>query len=49
MMGLMKVWKGAMVAAEKRMSKAKARKGRGDRSKIERATRLLQNGAISQA
>jgi hypothetical protein len=34
MMGLMKVSKGAVVAAEKRMSKAKARKERGGRSRI---------------
>ena len=48
-MGLMKVWKGAVVASERRMSKAKARRERGDKSRIERAIRLLRHGAISRA
>ena len=49
MLGLIKVWKGAVVADEKRISKAKARKERGERSRIERAIRLLRHGAISRA
>jgi len=47
-MGLMKVWKGAVVAVKRKMSKAKARKERGDKSRIERAMRLLRHGAISR-
>ena len=49
MMGLMKVWKGAVVAAERRMSKARARREKGTNSRIERAIRLLRHGAISRA
>jgi len=49
MMGLMKVWKGSVVAVERRMSKAKARKERGEKSRIERAIMMLRNGAISRA
>ena len=49
MMGLMKVWNGAVVAAERRMSKARARREKGTNSRIERAIRLLRHGAISRA
>jgi hypothetical protein len=49
MLGLMNMWKGAAVEAEKRMTKAKARRERGDTSRIDRAIRLLRHGAISRA
>jgi len=49
MMGVIKVWKRAVVAAKKIISKAKARKERGKKSRIERAIRLLRHGAISRA
>ena len=49
MTGLTKVCKGAVVAAERRMSKAKARKERADILRIERAITLLRHGAISRA
>ena len=48
-MGLIRGWKGAVVDNDKRMTKAKARKERGERSRIDRAIRLLRHGAISRA
>jgi len=39
----------ATVTAEKRKTKAKARKAKGNNARIERAVRLLKKGAISRA
>ncbi len=49
MLGLVKTWKMTAVAAEKRLTKAAARKARGDRARVARAIRLLRRGAISRA
>ena len=49
MQGLLKIWRLAAVTAEKRMTKAKARKAKGDEARIERAVRLMRKGAISRA
>ncbi len=49
MLGLVKAWKLAAVAAEKRLSKAEAKKARGDNALIARAIKLLRRGAISRA
>jgi hypothetical protein len=49
MLGLVKAWKMAAVAAEKRLSKAGARKAMGNQARIARAIRLLRRGAISRA
>ena len=48
-MGLIRGWKGAVVDAEKRMTKAKARKEIGERYRIDKTIRLLRHGAISRA
>ncbi len=48
MLGLMKAWKMAAVAAEKRLSKPGARKAKGDQARIARAIKLLRRGAISR-
>jgi hypothetical protein len=48
-LGLMKAWRHASITTEKRMEKAKARKEKGDRSRINRAVRLIRRGAISRA
>jgi hypothetical protein len=42
MKGLLKIWRMAAVTAEKRMTKAKARKARGGNARVERAVRLLR-------
>ena len=39
----------AAVTAEKRLSKARARKAKGDQARIAKAIRLLRRGAISRA
>jgi len=49
MQALLKIWRLAAVTAEKRMTKAKARKVKGDNARIERAVRLMRKGAISRA
>jgi hypothetical protein len=49
MLGLVKAWKMAAVSAEKRLSKAGAKKAKGDQARIARAIRLLRKGAISRA
>ena len=49
MHGLLKTWRMATVTAEKRMTKAKARKAKGDNARVERAVRLMRKGAISRA
>jgi hypothetical protein len=49
MQGLLKTWRLAAVTAEKRMTKAKARKAKGDNARVERAVRMLRKGAISRA
>jgi hypothetical protein len=46
MIRLMMTWKHAAIAAEKRMTKANARKEKGDRARISRAIRLVIRGAI---
>ncbi len=49
MMGLVKKWKMATVTAEKRLSKAGAKKAKGYQARVARAIRLLRRGAISRA
>ncbi len=49
MTGLLKMWRMAAVTAEKRMTKAKARKAKGENARVERAVQLLRKGAISRA
>ena len=49
MHGLLKTWRMATITVEKRMTKAKARKEKGENARIERAVRLLLKGAISRA
>ena len=49
MLGLVKSWKVAATTAEKRLSKARARKAKGGQARIARAMRLLRRGAISRA
>jgi len=49
MLGLVKTWKMAAVTAKKRLSKAGARKAKGDQARVARAIRLLRRGAISRA
>jgi hypothetical protein len=49
MQGLVKAWKAAAIAAEKRLSKPGARKAKGDQARIARAIKLLRRGAISRA
>jgi hypothetical protein len=49
MHGLLKTWRMMVVAAEKRMTKAKARKAKGEKARIDKAVRLLRKGAISRA
>ncbi len=49
MMGLMKAWKQAGVAAEKRLNKAGAKKAKEENARIARAIKLLRRGAISRA
>ena len=49
MQGLLKTWRMVAVIAEKRMTKAKARKAKGENARIERVVRVLRNGAISRA
>jgi len=49
MLGLIKTWKMAGVTAEKRLTKAGARKAKGDQARIARAIMLLRRGAISRA
>jgi hypothetical protein len=49
MLELMKAWKMAALAAEKRLSKLGARKAKGDQARIARAIKLLRRGAISRA
>jgi hypothetical protein len=48
MMGLVKKWKMAAVIAEKRLSKAGAKKAKGDQARVARAIRLLRRGAIAR-
>ena len=48
MLDLVKTWKMAAMTAEKRMTKAGARKAKGDEARIARAIRLLRRGAISR-
>ena len=45
----MKAWRQTLIAAEKRITKAKARKEKGDMARISRAVRLIRRGAISRA
>jgi hypothetical protein len=49
MLGLVKAWKMAAIAAEKRLSKPGAKKAKGGHARIARAIRLLRRGAISRA
>ncbi len=49
MLGLVKAWKAAAIAAENRLSKAGARKAKGDQARVARAIMLLRRGAISRA
>jgi hypothetical protein len=49
MQGLMKTWRMAAVTAKKRLTKAKARKAKGEEAIIDRAVRLFRKGAISRA
>ena len=49
MRGFMKAWRQATITAEKIMEKAKARKEKGDMTRISKAVRLIQRGAISRA
>jgi hypothetical protein len=49
MLGLVKAWKQAAVAAEKRLTKAGTKKAKGDNARISRAIKLLRRGAISRA
>jgi len=49
MQGLMKAWRQATIAAEKKMEIAKVRKELGDMARISRAVRLIRRGAISRA
>jgi len=46
---LMKAWRQAAIMAEKRMEKARARKEKGDRARVNRAIRLIRRVAISRA
>jgi hypothetical protein len=46
MLGLVKAWKMAAIATEKRLSKPEAKKAKGDQARIARAIRLLRRGAI---
>ena len=48
MLGLVKAWKMATIAAEKRLSKPGAKKAKGDQAMISRAIKLLRRGAISR-
>jgi len=49
MLGLVKAWKMATLAVEKRLSKLGAKKAKGDQAMIVRAIRLLRRGATSRA
>ena len=49
MLGPVKAWKMAAIAAEKRLSKPGAKKSMGDRARVARAIKLLRRGAISRA
>jgi hypothetical protein len=49
MIGLMKNWKMAAIKAERRHTRAAARKAKGEAARINRAIRLLRRGAISRA
>ena len=49
MLGLVKAWKTAAIAAGKRLYKTGARKAKGDQVRVARAIRLLRRGAISRA
>jgi hypothetical protein len=49
MRGLLKTWRMTTITAKKRMTKAKARKAKGENARIERVVRLLRKGAISRA
>jgi hypothetical protein len=49
MLGLIKAWKMAVVTAEKRLAKARARKAEEDQARIARAIRLLRECAIYRA
>ena len=49
MQGLLETWRMATITIEKRMTKAKARKEKGENARIERAVRHLRKGAISRA
>jgi hypothetical protein len=49
MLGLIKAWKMAAVTEEKRLSKAGARKAKGDQARIARAIKILRRDAISRA
>ncbi len=49
MLGMFKAWKMVAVTEEKRLSKADARKAKGDQARVTRAIRLLRRGAISRA
>ena len=49
MLGLIKTWKMAAVTVEKILSRAGARKAKGDQARIARAISLLRRCAISRA
>ena len=49
MLGLMKIWRAAAVAAEKRLSKAESRKENGSRARVAMEIWLIRKGAISRA
>jgi hypothetical protein len=49
MVEIVKKWKMAAVTAEKRLSKAGAKKAKGDQARVAWAITLLRRGAISRA
>jgi len=49
MLELVKAWKMAAITAGKRLTKAGARKAKGDQARIARAIKQLRRGAISRA
>ncbi len=49
MLGLVKAWRQAAVAVEKRLTKAGTKKAKGENARISRAIKPLRRGAISRA
>jgi hypothetical protein len=48
MAGLIKIWGQASIKAQNRLSNMEARANKGDKSRVDRAMRLLRKGAISR-